>query len=79
MAREFEVKTHLNADEYVAFKRVADDVGISQSGLLRMLVKTSIGSQPTVRPIFPIDGEQRRFGPLPARTIVLDLPMKDVA
>lgn len=69
MAREFEVKTHLNADEYVAFKRVADDVGISQSGLLRMLVKTSIGAQSAVHPIVPIDGNPPRFGPIMARAV----------
>jgi antitoxin component of RelBE/YafQ-DinJ toxin-antitoxin module len=69
MAREFEVKTHLNADEYVAFKRVADDVGISQSGLLRMLVKTSIGAQSAAHQVLPIEGNQPRFGPIMARAV----------
>lgn len=62
--REFTVETNLNAEEYVAFKRIAESAGISVSGYLRMLVKTSIGPESAVRPIFPIDGNAMRFPPI---------------
>ena len=38
----FQVKVQLNAEEYLAFKSVADDIGTSQSGLFRMLAKEKI-------------------------------------
>ena len=39
---DFQVKVMLSAEEYVALKSVADDVGTSQSGLLRMFAKEKI-------------------------------------
>jgi DNA-binding MarR family transcriptional regulator len=38
----FQVKVALSAEEYLALKSVADDIGTTQSGLLRMLAKLRI-------------------------------------
>ena len=42
MARDIEVKTRLNAEEYVALEQIADHEGMSHSGLLRHLLKVRI-------------------------------------
>lgn len=42
MAHEFQIKVMLSAEEYVALKQVCDDIGTSQSGMLRMLAKKEI-------------------------------------
>ena len=44
MAHEFQIKVMLSAEEYVALKQVCDDIGTSQSGMLRMLAKEKIRS-----------------------------------
>lgn len=42
MSHDFQVKVMLSAEEYLAFKQVADDVGTTQSGLFRMLAKEKV-------------------------------------
>ena len=40
----FQVKVALSPEEYVAFKAVAEHIGTTQSGLLRMMAKEKIKS-----------------------------------
>lgn len=42
MGHEFQIKVMLSAEEYVALKQVCDDIGTTQSGMLRMLAKEKI-------------------------------------
>lgn len=43
-SHSFQVKVQLTAEEYVAFKAVAEEIGTTQSGLMRMLAKERIRS-----------------------------------
>lgn len=49
MAHPYEVKTRLTAEEFVAFRAVAEDKGISQSSFIRMLVKEAIAKHCAVQ------------------------------
>jgi hypothetical protein len=40
--RDMQVKVMLSAEEYLALRALAEHVGVSQSGLLRMLAKDKI-------------------------------------
>lgn len=41
-SHEFQIKVMLSAEEYLGLKAVADFIGTSQSGMVRMLVKEKI-------------------------------------
>ncbi len=43
-AHDIQIKVMLSAEEYLGLKAVADHIGTSQSGLLRMLAKEKIRS-----------------------------------
>lgn len=42
MGHDVAIKVMLNAEEYVAFRSVCEEQGISQSGLARQLIKKAI-------------------------------------
>lgn len=42
MARDIEVKTRLSSEEYLALNVIAEEEGMSHSGLLRQLLKARI-------------------------------------
>lgn len=43
MSRDITVKVKLTVEEFVAFKHVAEELGVSQSSLARWLIKNEIG------------------------------------
>lgn len=42
MTRDITVKVKLTVEEFVAFKHVADEMGVSQSSLARWLIRNEI-------------------------------------
>jgi hypothetical protein len=45
--RDIVVKCNLNAEEYVGLAHIADEAGLSQSAMVRQLIKREIASHAT--------------------------------
>jgi hypothetical protein len=60
--RTIVIKSSLGASEYIAFTQLAESRGLSQSALVRMLVKEAVGRECSEQQQRSIDPELAEFG-----------------